>query len=298
MRLRLEDLTHDEQQELPRADLLRLRAQAYTRRVAAMTVPDDLSTWAGKMAKRYGPTVRVWEQELPWIEALLVVRYGEEPAHWPEAFTADDLNRATAWMKGRVHGGMKGTTPKGVTYLDLEDSGFVALVSGAHLLSSLTGLLVSLLTWFGLGSVAGAFTNYSENKIIDWFWRGIAFTPPTTFYFALYTAAPGETGGGTEVSGGSYARVSVSQAYNQFQGTGGETTNTGSTGTGGATQNVNTITFPAPSADWGVASHMAVLDAATSGNMLTYGALTNAKTINNGDPAPYFGAGDFVFTID
>jgi len=45
-------------------------------------------------------------------------------------------------------------------------------------------------------------SDYYENKIIDHMLRGQAFTPPSTIYLALYTVAPTDAGGGTEVSGG------------------------------------------------------------------------------------------------
>ena len=34
-----------------------------------------------------------------------------------------------------------------------------------------------------------AMTDYLENKIIDWLFRGVAYTPATTLYFGLLTAA-------------------------------------------------------------------------------------------------------------
>ena len=50
------------------------------------------------------------------------------------------------------------------------------------------------------------FSDYLEDKVLDHVFGGNAFTAPTTLYVALYTVAPSDTGGGTEVSGGAYAR--------------------------------------------------------------------------------------------
>ena len=50
------------------------------------------------------------------------------------------------------------------------------------------------------------FSDYLEDKIIDHILRAQAFTPPATIYVGLFTAAPSDAGGGTEVSGGAYAR--------------------------------------------------------------------------------------------
>ena len=58
------------------------------------------------------------------------------------------------------------------------------------------------------------------------------------------------------------------------------------------------ITFPAPTASWGVVTGTGIFDAATGGNMLFYGALTISKTINNGDAAPVFSAAALSFQID
>jgi len=49
-------------------------------------------------------------------------------------------------------------------------------------------------------------TNYAEDKLRDHLLGITAYTMPTDVYLALYTAAPDETGGGTECTGGSYAR--------------------------------------------------------------------------------------------
>jgi hypothetical protein len=139
-------------------------------------------------------------------------------------------------------------------------------------------------------------SDYLENKLIDHLFRGTAFTAPTTLYFALLTAAPSDSGGGTEVTGGSYARVAVTPNSTNFANT--QASGTGvSSGTGGATSNLTAVTFPAPTANWGVATHFGIYDASTAGNLITHAALTASKTINNGDAAPSFGAGAFTFTF-
>jgi len=142
-------------------------------------------------------------------------------------------------------------------------------------------------------------TNYLENKLIDWFFRGQAFTPPATIYIGLMTTVTdGEAGTITEVSGGSYARVAVTSSLANWAGTQGAGTTVASTGTGGATSNNNAVTFPAPTADWGQATHFGLFDAASGGNMLAQAALTTPKTINNGDPAPSFAAGALTYQED
>lgn len=141
-----------------------------------------------------------------------------------------------------------------------------------------------------------AMTDYLENKFIDWFFRGQAFTPPATLYIALFTAAPSDAGGGTEVTGGSYARVAVTASLANFAGTQSAGSTAASSGTGGVTSNNNAITFPAPIANWGTATHWGIFDAASGGNLLIWAALTTPKTINNGDAAPSFAAAALTAT--
>lgn len=143
-----------------------------------------------------------------------------------------------------------------------------------------------------------ALTDYLENKLIDQLFRGQAYTFPSTLYVGLLTAAPSDSAAGTEVSGGSYARVGVTASMANFAGTQSAGSTVASSGTGGTTSNNNTITFPSPTANWGTVTHFAIYDASSSGNMLVYGALTTSKTINNGDAAPSFAAAALTFQID
>lgn len=141
-----------------------------------------------------------------------------------------------------------------------------------------------------------AMSDYLENKLIDHILRDQTWTKPSTIYVALFTAAPNDAGGGTEVSGGSYARVQVGPSLTAWEQTQGGT-GAASSGTGGLTQNAAEITFPTPSANWGSITHFGIFDASSGGNLLFHGALTDAKTVNNGDPAPKFVAGALDITL-
>jgi len=143
-----------------------------------------------------------------------------------------------------------------------------------------------------------AMSDYLENKVLDWLLRGQAFAAPATVYVALLTAAPSDAGGGTEVAGGSYARVAVVSSLANWAGTQAAGSAVASSGTSGTTSNNATITFPAPTANWGVVTHLAIYDAAAAGNLLIFAALAVAKTINNGDAAPSFAAGQLTFQVD
>jgi hypothetical protein len=113
--------------------------------------------------------------------------------------------------------------------------------------------------------------------------------PKRPLYVGLFTAAPSDAGGGTEVSGGAYARVAVPPLDANWS---------AASGTDGLTDNVAAVTFPAPSgANWGVITHFGIFDRATSGKLLMWAALTVSKTVNDGDPAPQFSAGAIDATI-
>jgi hypothetical protein len=139
-------------------------------------------------------------------------------------------------------------------------------------------------------------TDYLENFVIDHLFRSRTFTKPTALYLALFTAAPSDAAGGTEVTGGSYARVNLAPLDTNWNATQGGTTGD-STGTGGLTANAVAITFPAPTANWGTVTHFAIMTALTSGNMLIWDALTASRTILNGDPAPSFAVGALQITV-
>lgn len=125
-------------------------------------------------------------------------------------------------------------------------------------------------------------SDYLENKILDHVLRNTAYTSPTTVYMALYTAAPSDTGGGTEVSGNAYARTAI----------------TFSAAASGAITSSAVVTFPTPTpSGWGTVTHFGIFDASSAGNLLYWDALTVSKTINSGDEVK-FPAGDIDVSED
>lgn len=141
-----------------------------------------------------------------------------------------------------------------------------------------------------------AMSDYLENQLVDHIMRNTAYTAGTARYVALFTSAPSDSGGGTEVSGGSYARVNHAASTTNWRNT--QNSGTGaSSGTGGATSNVGTITYATPTANWGTISHFGIFDDPTAGNLLFHGALTAPKTVNDGDPAPTFPDGTLSITF-
>lgn len=125
-----------------------------------------------------------------------------------------------------------------------------------------------------------SFSNYLENKVLLHVFGATAYTAPSTLYVALFTSDPGETGSGTEVSGGSYARQTIA-----FTVTGNQASNTAA------------VEFPTATASWGTITYAAIYDAVSGGNLLAYGALTTSKTIASGDVLR-IPAGDFDINLD
>jgi len=113
-----------------------------------------------------------------------------------------------------------------------------------------------------------SFSNYLEDAVLNHvFGSGSGtYTPASTLYVALFTSAPSDTGGGTEVSGGGYARQ-----------TGTFTTSSGTA------SNDSAIEYPTATADYGTVVAMGIFDASTSGNLLAYGTLTTSKNVSSGD---------------
>ena len=143
-----------------------------------------------------------------------------------------------------------------------------------------------------------ALTNYLENKLIDQLFRGQAYSFPATLYVGLFTAAPNDTGGGTEVSGGGYARLAITSSMANWAGTQAANSTSASSGTSGTTSNNNPLTWTDPTADWGTITHFGIFDAATTGNLLVYGAMTTARLVANGDSSPNIPVSQLQIQLD
>ena len=130
----------------------------------------------------------------------------------------------------------------------------------------------------------GGFSDYWENKILDHIFGKGSYTPPT-IYVGLSTADPTDSGSGlAEPSGNGYARGQTSASdWNSAA--------------NGSLDNAGNITFNQATGNWGTITHFALFDAATAGNMLAFGALSQSKSINESDTAR-FEAGDLNISLD
>ena len=109
-------------------------------------------------------------------------------------------------------------------------------------------------------------TNAFETTTLTWLLTASSATRPTAWYIGLFTAAPDDTGGGTEVSGTGYVRKAVTFTV-----------------TGDTASNSGAVEWPVAGGSWGTITDLAIFDAVTGGNMIGYATLTAAKTIATGD---------------
>jgi hypothetical protein len=138
--------------------------------------------------------------------------------------------------------------------------------------------------------MAGSFSNTLETKILDHVFGGPDYTRPATLYVALFTAAPGEAGGGTECTGGSYARAAVTNNATNFP---------AASGTPTEKVNATEIKFAPLSASIGTVVGVALFDALTSGTMICYSDIEVSKQKSFGaDDVPVFPPGAIKVTLD
>lgn len=131
------------------------------------------------------------------------------------------------------------------------------------------------------------FSDYLEAKLLDHVFGKTAYTAPTDLYLGLSTTDPTDAGTQTgEPSGGSYARVKVTNNTTNFP-----------NASGGSKANGATFTFPKATGAWGTVTHFFIADASTAGNILASGALTESKAVTSGDTINFL-SGAITITLD
>ena len=138
--------------------------------------------------------------------------------------------------------------------------------------------------------MAGNMSDYLEAQLLNLIFRTQVAWKPSAIYIGLWTATLADASTGAtagEVSGGSYARVQVTQLD----------ANWNAPGVGGLTDNVAAITFPTATGSWGTVTDVAIVDTASgAGNIMFYGALTASKVVGSGDTFK-FSIGDLDITL-
>ena len=127
-----------------------------------------------------------------------------------------------------------------------------------------------------------ALSDVSEKLVLDWLMTTGSATRPTAWYVALYTGAPSDSGGGTEVSGSGYARKTV--------------TFDAAATPGGTTQNSGDVSWTASGATFGTVVAIGIHTAVSGGDLLWHGNMTASKTIADGDTLE-FSAGNIDLTL-
>ena len=121
-------------------------------------------------------------------------------------------------------------------------------------------------------------STFLANELLDHVLGNSAYSAPATVYLALFTVAPTDAGGGTEVSGGSYARKSVTN----------NTTNFPNASNGSKTL-ATEQEFPTATGGWGTVVAVGLFDAATNGNLLYWTTITS-QVVNSGSVATFAAA--------
>lgn len=163
-------------------------------------------------------------------------------------------------------------------------------LTSSMLVATNKGLVIpaSALTW---SFQAGGMSNYLKNALLNHYWGGVIFSPTPTVYFTFTTTAGNDEAAGTEVTGGNYARVGITNNINSFPAillpTVAPTTKQTST----------SIDFPVLTADIGTATHVAAMDALTDGNYYGSWALPSPIALNT-DVQASIAAGNLKMTLD
>ena len=135
----------------------------------------------------------------------------------------------------------------------------------------------------------GSFSDFLELELLDHVFGKAAYSAPATLHVGLSTADPTDDASGiAEPSGGSYARVAVTNNDTNFPNAGA-----------GHKHNGADITFTTAGASWGTVTAFGLFDSAIGGanNLLYWAELSVDKTIGAGDTAK-FAAGDLTFSED
>ena len=134
--------------------------------------------------------------------------------------------------------------------------------------------------------MAGSFSDFLELEVLDHVFGAAAYSAPATVYFAAFTVAPTDAGGGTECTGGSYARKSQTNNATTFP----------AAAAGAKSNGIDIVFVTATSPGWGTVVAVAIFDDPTAGNMLAWCDLTESKVVGTGDIFKLL-TGDLDFTL-
>jgi hypothetical protein len=114
----------------------------------------------------------------------------------------------------------------------------------------------------------------------------VSYQGPATLHAALIVGASTALTGGTEATGGSYARVAITNNQTNFPAP-----------TTGVVTNASPITFPTSSAAWGAVNAVRLFDAASGGNLLGGALISPGATVDATGITVSFPASNLSFTV-
>lgn len=129
-------------------------------------------------------------------------------------------------------------------------------------------------------------SNYAQKKAAEQMVAKTSWTMPTNVYIALCTSSVADTDTGSTITEASYT------SYARVQTSGSDWTEYSSD----ELSNANSIDFPACTGSTSTATHFAVLDAASNGNLLLFDALDASLAISTGI-TPSFASGALTVTV-
>ena len=120
--------------------------------------------------------------------------------------------------------------------------------------------------------------------ILNHYLGGPSYAAPATHYLALFSTLPAGGVAGTELAGGGYARVPITN-----------TTTAWPTAVAGAKSNGLAIVFAPATVNWAQAVAFGLFDAATGGSLIAAGPLAVAVTVAVGNVV-WFPAGSLTIS--
>lgn len=136
--------------------------------------------------------------------------------------------------------------------------------------------------------MSGQLSSYLENALLLQLLNGGAAVTPANVYLALFTTLPSGGAGGTEASGGGYARLAVLTDNSHWTVTANSAANAADlamfTASGAVSSSANIVGF-------------GLYDASTSGNLLAYAPVATPAAITTSGQVPTFTAGTLVLTL-
>jgi len=114
-------------------------------------------------------------------------------------------------------------------------------------------------------------SDYFEQLIIDRYFVSIST------WAALFSSAPSDAGGGTEITGNGYGRQATTFAR-----------------VSSIANLAADVTFTASGGAWATVTHMGIYDASTAGNLMVHMALDTSRTAADGESIVFNAATDDI----